>query len=309
MKKYVFLTIMLSAPLHSMLKMPHDMMKGLNRATSYPRRYVLSVSPFSSDFVDTGWDKPIKEYITKPRFDMQEAERLIKATPQLEPTAFHKNMLIDFIVFRATQFGRKMPTLDQKYAQVLDLLRNNGYGYTDYVPQFPLHEAVKSDLPAVTAALLHYKNLINKPDFDNCTPLFYAQSYDIAQKLIAAGADIYTVDKHANTPLHTVKAPALQALLDHNATQNPRFLQLFEEKNDTIIRISGTYLFLTPLRKAIFEGDFDKYTMLAKRWESMHADQEREHTYLRAIAKLQFDRTGNEIFKVIDSHMNASRES
>lgn len=246
----------------------------------------------------------LRKIIATPEFSLEDTNKIIKEKlpEKTKDGKFHwklpnfegsddikckPNILIEQIVFKATEHKDH----EKKYAAVLKQLREHGWSKGGCCITSMLHSAVISDLPAVTEELLcHDKELVHATDMDGCIPLHYARSLSIAQMLLDNGAKIDARDKDGNTPLHLVPVWIVPILVKAGAN--------IQAESDKYLRIPGDdccgWHKITPLRKAVDEGDVFKVSMLLDAM-GRKCDQE----VLRSLASLRFWRTNNPAFMEI----------
>lgn len=243
----------------------------------------------------------LRNKIEKPHFEYEDVNVLIAALPVDEKNNCKKNGLIEYIVYKATEYNE----YESKYATVLKQLRNHGWQKSPCCVDVMLHSAVISNLPDVVDELLEHDNeWVHARDLHECIPLHYAQSSGIAKSLLTKGSRVTTKDRDGNIPLHTVGSSVVPVMLDLIKDINAQHTLLHAE-NDLSLRIPNYgWQKMTPLRKAVDEGDLEKVCAL------MHANidgfvvNEKELDILLSLANLCLWRTNDPMFWGIKSKLS-----
>src|SRR5204863_3135136 len=81
--------------------------------------------------------------------------------------------------------------------------------------------------------------------------LHYALSAEIAQNLIDCGSALDVSDVNKNTPLHLVPGEVVPVIRKYSVA-------LHASNNEYVYTSKGNYFEMTPLRKAVYEGDLSK---------------------------------------------------
>jgi len=238
---------------------------------------------------NTGAASELRKLINTPKFDLKETRNIIKTLPK-DPKSCDVNGLIEDIVFKATEYKQNDAENEVQYTNVLHQLRLHGWAVSGTCCiHTMLHEAAKSDLCRIATELLQQKKeLVNDTDMDKRIPLHHAQSKKMATLLIKNGSPINPQDKQGNTPLHCVPFHLVPFLIAQGAD--------IHAENDIYLRtLQNGWQQLTPLRKAVHEGDIEKCLILL----GTKAFTEKEIAMVRAIAELNYWRTKDPKFVVI----------
>lgn len=282
----IFMTMIITLP---------SVIHGMNMVLS--KKNIFSQKSFNRLFY--GSADELRTKIATPRFNLSETDNIIKKMEK--PNKCGGSGFVEYTVYKATEHKKH----EKKYAGVLKQIRNQGWGNTCCV-NVQLHSAVISDLPHVTEELLnHDKNWIDRTDFHGCIPLHYAQSPRIAKMLLAKGSQINARDKWNNTPLHLVPGKIVPLLIaaESNILKQHDMLRA---ENDMFLRINGWYG-VTPLRKAVDEGDIDKYFELVNPDIAGFVTRETELNILIMLANLKFWRTNDSKFSQIEDFLSTYR--
>jgi ankyrin repeat protein len=201
--------------------------------------------------------------------------------------------LMEKIVLRAIE----NKGVEHRYAKILRGLRDHldpkSYKVGLALGQDMLHLAVDNNLEGVTDQLLICnKEWVNHRDIDGRIPLHYAKSSYTARHLLYSGSDVNAVDENHNTPLHFVHCDLVETLLDFGAQGDI-------QNTHAVYVPSCGLVSMTPLRKAVFDGDFGKVSAFAWR---MPFDQQ-EGKILHDLAGRKYERTGRMIFSEIQKEL------
>ena len=229
-------------------------MNGMNCALALSKKKGLLRKPVAqrSFFASAG---ELRNKIATPLFSAKETDPIISALPIDEADGCKKNGLIEYIVYKATEFNQ----YESKYATVLHQLRNQGWKKSRCCVDVMLHSAVISNLPNVVDELLkHDDKWVHARDMHDCIPLHYAQSTRIARSLLQKGSSVDAKDKQGNTPLHMVPSSIVSLLIGAETDIHAQHA-LLNAENELSLRIPNHgWQSMTPLRKAVDEGDWDK---------------------------------------------------
>lgn len=243
--------------------------------------------------------------ISSPHFD----NSLIYAT--IEQMRKHhccsNNCFVEKIVHEATHYKNE----EKKYANLIKKICDCGWE-PGCCTATVLHTAVISDLPYVTQELLDYnKAWVKEPSLDGSIPLHYAQSRKITKLLLDSGSNVDAKDKLGNTPLHMAPGEIVPLLLEHGAdiwVKNNLYLRIpgndwkdLAPSYDTVDRsdIPTSWHRITPLHKAVDQGDLEKCKELLKTFDSKDIDfvaYEKMARVLLSLANLRYWRTNDSIF-------------
>ncbi|HLW73141.1 MAG TPA: hypothetical protein VKR54_03765 [Candidatus Babeliales bacterium] len=191
---------------------------------------------------------------------------------------------------------------EDRYANVLRVLRElldpKSYKVGLVLGQDMVHLAVDNKLESVTDQLLICnKEWVDHRDAKGRIPLHYAKSLPIAQHLLFSGSKVNEKDTNNNTPLHFVPNYLVGTLLDFGARGDV-------ENKDVAYVPSCGLVYMNPLRKAVFDGDFPKVNALAWR---MPFDQE-EGQILHGLAGWKHERTGEAVFLAIQEQLDNAKK-
>jgi hypothetical protein len=188
--------------------------------------------------------------------------------------------------------------VEHRYANILRRLRDHldpkSYKVGLVLGQDMLHLAVDNNLECVTDQLLICnKEWVDHRDAEGRIPLHYAKLLSTAQHLLYAGSNVNAVDENHNTPLHLVPHDLVETLLDFGAWG-------FVENKQTVYVPSCGLVSMTPLRKAVFDGDLSKVRAFA--WRMPFVSQEGK--ILHDLAGRKYERTGRMIFSEIREELD-----
>lgn len=230
----------------------------------------------------------LREKIATPYFDLFETKKIINTMGHIDNNS--RICLVKYVVDKAAEHKLH----EEKYAGVLEQLRKRGWGCTCYV-DVQLHSAVIADLPNVTEELLqHDKDWIHKIDSCGCIPLHYAQSFRVAKSLLVKGSKMDVKDKWGDTPLHKVPGPVVPLFFNGSKVNSDILAQhaLLNAENSMLLRIPDyDWQTVTPLRKAVDVGDYDKCKELIYADIYGYVVGGRELNMLIVLANLRYKQT------------------
>lgn len=234
----------------------------------------------------------LRKIIAEPDFSIPQVQEAVnQELTNKGMTRYKKDQIIPHIVCKATQYKEA----EFKYAQVLNVLCLKNWTIKSTMTEQIVPEAVKSDLFYVTQELLSQSkkapDVLNYfTDADGRTLLHYAKSEKIARLLLEYGLPVNAQDVTGSTPLHVVNSSVAPALLEYNADIT------IQDRYTLFVPECGWFA-LTPLRKAVYDGNLTKVCVLLNYIEAakkLLSDEEEK--ILFAIANLQKWRTKDEIY-------------
>lgn len=233
-------------------------------------------------------------------FTLDDTRIVIHKTVPKDMSRIDTYELMDGIVHKAVE-DREM---EAKCANVLGQLRDHinfeAYSKILTYDQDMIHLAVMRNLSRVTSRLLTFnKRWVESRDVESRIPVHYAKSREVALILLHAGSNVNMQDRHGDAPLHLCSADVAEVLLDFGAHTHVKSMK-------DIYTGDRGFLYKTPLRQAVCDGDLQKVVVITKR---VYFEQD-EYEVLNYLAEWQRKRTGNIVFSQIKKLLdNASLNS